>query len=176
MAQTICNFRDIDIYLLYFLDFKTITLLIRVSKNQNELLLEQIFIRELYLLKQNEKPFKLDDIIDFAAKYNYMALIKWYDQSTNEFIYTQKAINRASRYGHIKVLEWFRDSKYEFKYSEAAINRASLNGHINLLEWFRDSKYEFKYTVRSINWASEKGARRRLRFHRDLIRRRRENA
>ena len=51
-----------------------------------------------------------------------------------------------------------------------------MNGHIDVLNWFANSEYKFKYSNSTIDYAAENGARRRLRFHRDLIRRRRENA
>lgn len=52
---TICNFPDIDIYLLYYFDIKSITTLIKISKSQYNLLSALPFVQELYLLNNIPK-------------------------------------------------------------------------------------------------------------------------
>ena len=84
-------------------------------------------------------------------------------------------IDLASLYGYISILDWMDKSVCKFMY-DTAIENAACNGHTNILEWFDKSNYKFKYCEWAINKAARNGARRRSRFHRDLIRRRRENA
>ena len=142
--NTICKLADIDIYLLYYLDIKTVLAVTEISKEQNTLMINLDFVKQLRTLVQKH-GYK--NIIVKAVKYNYISLIIWVSDSINKF-----------------------------KYSSDAINSAAENGHINILDWFANSRYKFKYSKYAIDNAAQNGARRRLRFHRDLIRRRRENA
>lgn len=71
--NTICNFPDIDIYLLYYLDIKTISRLVTISKNQNKLLCNQKFIQEIYALK--DKGMNIIGV-DEAAEYNFFKYYK----------------------------------------------------------------------------------------------------
>ena len=124
--NTICKFADIDTYFLYFLDIKTVLKLTTISKEQYILILNLDYVKELYALVQKHGYY---NIIDNAANYNYISLIKKISQfSLWEFKYTEDAINLASGEGHIDVLEWFANSKYEFIYTKDAINFAAGNG------------------------------------------------
>ena len=151
--NTICNFPDIDIYLLYYLDIKSMMRLMSTSQNQYNLLSGLEFIKELKSLKDFEKIH----IINYAAKYNYLSLIIWIDKSINNFDYNAHAITMASEYANIRILDWFDKSDHEFKYNESAINYASLNGYVDVLEWFDKSDYEFKYNDLAISFASLNG-------------------
>ena len=139
--NTICKFADIDIYLLYYLDIKTIIRLSTISKDQHTLINSLDFINEIYSLEPGKIdkteegriiPF-YDEIIDEASSHNYISLIKWIDASVNKFIYSRKAIDNASTNGHINILDWFDKSPHEFKYSKYGIRGAIENDHIDVL-------------------------------------------
>ena len=166
--NTICNFPDINIYLLYYLNITNIMKLTMISKSQNALLLELDFVKELLLLKKpvlhipkytietdvygtyirENKNTDLDYcIVDEAAKNNYLSVIIWMHESINNFNYTEKAINATSS---IAVLNWFKDSGLKFKYDKTAVNGAP----ITKLKWLKKSGYEFLYDTDAIDNAS----------------------
>ena len=155
--NTICKLADIDIYLLYFIDIKTVIRLLTISKDQNNLIINLDFAKEICALMQKYGyKYGYKKIIDISAAHNYISLIKWISESfleENEFQYTQNAIDNAAACGHIDVLDWFANSKYKFKYSTNAIDFASDYGNIDVLNWFANSKYEFKYTINAIYYA-----------------------
>ena len=90
--NTVCKIADIDIYLLYFLKIKTIFVLSTVTKDENELILKQDFIRELQLMRQEYKINKTN-IIDEASLRGYISILEWMDKSVCKFIYSTYAIN-----------------------------------------------------------------------------------
>ena len=155
---TICNFPDIDIYLLYYLDIKSVIRLSAISKDQHTLLSNLDFIRELHLLK-NTLGTQQKNTINYASQYNFISILQWMHDSSNEFLYTDNAIDFAALHGHVSVLNWFDKMSdiYEFKYSKYAINWASSKAHIEILEWFDKSKYEFKYDIHAIKNAVMNG-------------------
>ena len=129
--NTICNFPDIDVYLLLFLDLKNIIVLSLISKNQNTLISDLDYIKELYKLRHNHPTsynygvrnydskrmyIGCNCIIDMAAKYNYMVLIRHIHNSVTKFEYTYLTIHYATQYGNIEVLQWFDKYGYEFIY------------------------------------------------------------
>lgn len=143
MTITICNFPDLDVYLLYYLDIKTIFQLMLISKNQYNLLSKQDFIQQLCLLKR--KNIKIFEIIEYACKYNYLELIKWIDASVNEFLYDPWAINAAALLSNISILDWFKNSNHIFIYTKTTILSLFSDGNIEVLKWFRDSGYDLLY-------------------------------
>lgn len=100
----IVSIPDIDIYILYYLDIKSVTSLGTISKSSNVLISNVQFMKEFYLLN-NIYDINKFNIIQYASKHNYIALIKYMDESTNDFIYTIDAIDLATYYGHLPVLE-----------------------------------------------------------------------
>ena len=166
--NTICNFPDIDVYLLLFLDLKNIIVISIISRRQYELIIQLDYIKELNQIKKLEPniyknimfPYKNDthyNIVDYAAKYNCIALIRYLDETISSFVYTCNAIINACKKGHIEVLNWFDKSNYEFLYNDNAINYACLNGHIQVLDWFDKSNYEFLYNNNAITYACLNG-------------------
>ena len=171
---------DIDIYLLYYLDLQSLLPITLLCKRQNGLLSDQVFIKELRLLKQKHKKVNANNIISYASRYNYIAIINWVHKSKNKFNYEVYALYKACQYGNIQVLDWFDKynymtidkseaskygsdgilkyfgmSKYEFKYSYAIIY-ACENGHVSILQWFAD-KNIFTYDYGAIDAASMNG-------------------
>ena len=142
----ISSIPDIDIYMLYFLDIKSIMRLATISKDQYVLISNLVFIKDWC------KIHCVHNVIDIAAGFGLISIIKWIDESTNDFIYSSEAIDTASKNGYVWILEWFNNSGYEFKYTCYAIDWACLYGHISILDWFDKSKYEFKYSKGAIDW------------------------
>ena len=163
--NTICNFPDIDIHLLYFLDTTSVLTLSTISKNQHTLMLSLDFVKELRTIVQKYNIFNYKfGFIDYAVKHNFLSLIKWFAASINKFSYNDFAMNCAATNGDIQILQWFSESRYEFIYDKSTIGRAARAGNVNVLEWFDKSKHEFIYYSNNlINECAEKGARRRLR-------------
>lgn len=91
----ICKVADIDAYLLYYLDFESIMHLTCVSKDQYAFITNLSFIQELKLLKEKH-IINIYNIIEHASYYNYITLINWIDESINEFIYDDDALDRSS--------------------------------------------------------------------------------
>ena len=167
--NTICNFPDIDIYLLLFLDLKNIIVVSIISKAQYALVTKLDYIKELYQIRNIEPNIYnkilrnsniIDtefNIIDYAAGCNYIALIRYFNESISSFVYTRGAINNACKNGHIEILEWFDKSKYDFIYALSSINNECENAHIEVLDWFDKSKYDFMYNKNAINNACSQG-------------------
>ena len=154
--NTVCKILDIDIYLITYLDFKTICNLLMISKTQYSVMFTFDFINELYLLKQ-KYAVTIFNIIDLAAQYNYLSLIKQIDRSSSKFYYTVNAIDMASAKEYIDILDWFDKSNHEFKYTTYAINAAAMNNSLKTLQWFHESKYDFNYTYTAIDMAAAYG-------------------
>lgn len=165
--NTICNFPDIDIYLLLFLDLKNTIVVSLISKAQYALISELDHIKQLYNLRCDHKyiynsavthydadPMHIPgfNIIDQAARYNYMALIQHIHDSVTIFDYTCHAIDYATQYGNIAVLEWFDKSAYQFIYSYWIISTAVKNNQLCILKWFYKSKYKVMWTD-ALYWA-----------------------
>ena len=78
--NTICKISDIDIYILYFLKIKTIFVLSTITKEENELISKQDFIREMKQLRQEYKMkkyfIKKYFIIDLASQYRYVSILQ----------------------------------------------------------------------------------------------------
>ena len=151
--NTICKLADIDTYLLYYLDIKTVISLTTISKDQFNHMTNLDFIKQLRILVQK---YGYENIIDNTATHNYISLIKWISYSINKFKYTSVAIDYAAKNRHIEVLEWFANSKYKFKYTKNAITLAALQGNFDVLDWFANSEYEFKYKTFLIDYALER--------------------
>ena len=190
--STICNFSDVDIYILYYLDIGSILKLNTLSTKQNILISNQQFVKEIRQLKQKYKNINKNNIIDYACKKNYISILEWVHNSINDFRYTVYSIIWASGNGYMSILEWLYKSGYEIKYSdtviceascngnlnilvwldkigydfryygEYCIDQAAENGHVDVLEWFDKSDYEFKYSEDALFLASKNGARERL--------------
>src|SRR5580692_3832952 len=144
--MSILPVNDLNAYLLYFLDTKSILTLSAVSKEQQQVLLSIKLYTDIRFISMKESFLAFrTDIVTISSKYGSISLLEWFTNSGYEFKYTY-AINVASENGHLSVLEWFKNSGYEFKYTSNAINVASENGHLSVLEWFKNSGYEFKYT------------------------------
>lgn len=145
LMNTICNLPDIDIYLLLFLDIKRIMILNIISKNQNALISELDFIKELrilrsdsktvyeYLLRNKEFNYGIY-LVDYVVKYNHVALLQYIHDSSMNFVYSSCAINFAAEYGNIRILKWFYKYKYEFIWKDA-INVAFYYDRKNILRW-----------------------------------------
>ena len=144
------NFCDFDIYLLYYLDIKSIFNLASISKDENALITSLDFVKELILLKRKYRYINTKNTIDYAATNNYISILKWFDRSNNDFIYTENAIDNASADGYIDIIKWFDESRHEFLYTTAAINLASAKAHIDILDWFDKSIYVFKYNKNAV--------------------------
>ena len=148
--NTICKFVDIDTYLLYFIDIKTVISLITISKDQYNHMINLDFVKQLCSLVQKHECI---NIIDNAAFYNYLSLIKWISESSvweNEFKYSSYAIAYAADKGYVDILQWFAKSKHEFKYTAYAIDIALIEHKLESLKWFDESKYEIKYSPKII--------------------------
>src|SRR5580704_195612 len=106
--MSILPVNDLNAYLLYFLDIKSILTLSAVSKEQQQVLLSIKLYTDIRFIstKESFRTFRTD------------------------------IITISSKHGSISLLEWFNNSGYEFKYTFSAINVASVNGHISVLEWF----------------------------------------
>ena len=150
--NTICKFADIDTYLLYFINIKSVLAITEISKEQYIHMTNLAFIKQLRALV---KQYGYKNMIDKAVTHNYISLIKWISESSvrlqeNKFKYTY-AVEYATIYGYIDLLNWFANSEHEFKYYENTINYAVICAHFDVLNWYANSKYEFKYTPSAID-------------------------
>ena len=150
---TICGLSDIDIYMLYYLDIKSVLNLATVSKDYNVLITNLDFIKDVYLLKSKCVNINKGNIVYYASQFNCISLLQWLYDSANEFIYTCSAIDSAASRGNIDVLIWFDKFVHDFKYSQSGINLAAAYGYVEILDWFDKSKHEFKYSHNAIQWA-----------------------
>ena len=127
--NTICKFTDIDTYLLYFIDLSLLFTLTTISKDQNKHMFNLDFVKELHIIVQK---YGYKNIIDNAAKHNY-----------------------------VSVLNWLADTKYDFKYFKINYNKPmpSRNGYIDLLNRDANSIYVLQYFTYAIDEASAYGAR-----------------
>ena len=141
--MSILPVNDLNAYLLYFLDTKSILTLSAVSKEQQQVLLNIKLYTDIRFIstKESFRTFRTD-IITISSKHGSISLLEWFKNSGYEFKYTFYAIDWASRNGHLRVLEWFKNSGYEFKYTSDAIDGASSKGHLSVLEWFKNSGYK----------------------------------
>lgn len=139
--NTICNFLDIDIYLLSYFDIKSRIQLGILSKGQYEVLFKVDYIRQLILLK---REYQNKHIVDYAASHNYLELIVWLKEN-NQLKYSIDAITGAAENGHVRVLEWFDKFGTKFVCADYVIELVAKNGHVAVLEWFRKSRYVFGY-------------------------------
>ena len=136
---------DLDIYLLNFLDIKSILILSSISKKHRDNFSNMKLYMDIREISKKELFQSLiADTIRVACKYCSIALLVWFKNSGYEFKYTAGAINLASNNGDVAVLQWFKNSGYEFKYTSNAIDWASFHGHVAILEWFKNSGYELK--------------------------------
>ena len=101
--NTICKIADIDIYLLYYLDIKTILKLLLLSIQQNTLMKNLEFIKQLRIIVQK---YGHNNIVDTAARYNYISLMQWLSESINEFKYSSNAIDKAAVNGARERLQF----------------------------------------------------------------------
>ena len=104
---------DLDIYLLNFLDLKSILNLSLISKKQ------KLFMLGIPLF---------NDINDLIKKESWKNL-------------SENIVNISSKHARISILDWLKNSGFEFNYTMYAINRASVNGHTNVLEWFKKNGF-----------------------------------
>ena len=98
---TICNVEDIDIYFLYYLDLDSVIALLTISKNQYVIMMKQDFVKQLIELK---KKYKIDitNIITYSSTHNYLALIKWVNESINKLYVNNLCVYHASKMGIYK--------------------------------------------------------------------------
>ena len=170
--NTICKFGDIDTYLLYYVDIKKILELTTISKDQNTFMFNLDFIKQLRILVQK---YRYKNIIDNAAKHNYISLINWIANSINKFKYTApKKYMKMHAFSYIFYGAFYTSyrnfcfaktpRKYRkcmhfhiFSRAEEAIENAAEYGHIDIIIWFAKSGYEFQYTQNAIFYASTYG-------------------
>ena len=113
---------DLDIYLLNFLDIKSILILSSISKKHRDNFSNmKLYIDIKEILKKESFQSLIADTVCMACKYCSIALLEWFKNSGYEFKYTSDAIDSASENGHIAILQWFKNSGYEFKYTSNAI-------------------------------------------------------
>ena len=161
--STILNHPDLDIYLLYYLDIRTIIDMASVSRALNILFKNTPFIYELYLTKNdknNSLCCSIEYIINVAVQNNYVNLLQWIHSSVHIFIYSPLTINLAALYGHYNILEWLYNAKYHLQYSQRTIANAVIRNHIGVLDWIRLCGYDIQLDVFIIvGLACEYGAR-----------------
>ena len=106
--NTICPIPDIDTYLLYYLDIKTIMRLTTISKDQHILLSNITPIKEIKLINLSVNANHLNNIsnlIYFAAYHGYLSLIQWIHESKHLFKYDKHAVNAAAGNGARRRLQ-----------------------------------------------------------------------
>ena len=135
--NTLLNHADVDTYLLYFLDIKTIINISILSKNQNLLLKNTKSINELLLILINNHTLDIPYIINCASAKNYINLLEWIHESINKFLYSEITINVAAKNAHIDILQFFH-SNYKIYDIDRALKLAARYNHVKVLEWFHN--------------------------------------
>lgn len=121
---------ELDIYLLYYLDIKTVFTISAISKYQYELITNQQFVKDLSILKENTK------IIDYALQNNYISILQWFDESVNEINYDILSVGWVVWYGYIEILDWLKKNKCEFNHDDCLIRKA-IQYYPNVAQWFK---------------------------------------
>ena len=96
--NTICKFADIDTYLLYFINIKSILAITEISKEQYIHMTNFAFIKQLRVLV---KKYGYKNMIDNAATNNYISLINWMSESSLRF---RKNNFKYTYAGHLKCM------------------------------------------------------------------------
>lgn len=120
--NTLLHLPDVETYLLYYLDIRTIIRLTSISKDQYTLLTNIKFVSELRIMR------KTKNIVGTASQKGFITVLNWLDSSINKFIYTPVSTILASEMGHVHILDWFDKSRHQFIYSNCAITVAAANG------------------------------------------------
>lgn len=139
--NTIFNHPDIDSYLLYFLDIKTIVHMAILSKNQYSLLQENL--SELFLAQNNNIKY----IINYAAENNCIRLLRWVHDSVHKFLYSNITINVAALNGNCEVLDWLYCNYKIYTITnnfcaERIFSNAARKNHMCVLQWCHEHGFK----------------------------------
>ncbi len=76
--MSIINFKDIDLYLLNFLDFDSILSLGSISRKNNLVIKESPLYQDIIkFIKLKSKEYILYGAIDFISAYGYIRILEW---------------------------------------------------------------------------------------------------
>jgi hypothetical protein len=80
-----------------------------------------------------DEIFNTKGLIDTAAVYGHLEIIKWLHTFTTSLA-TTNAIDYAAANGHLEVVQWLYQNRNE-GYTDAAINYAIKTGYNNVVNW-----------------------------------------
>src|SRR5579864_6383235 len=98
-------------YLSFYLDVNDLPNYCLITKNIYDImrpLCYQILKIKSEIKKRDKNWSPNKNIITLAAEYNYVNVLNWLKDSCNDFIYTDRAIEKAAKNGNINILNWFK--------------------------------------------------------------------
>lgn len=114
--------------------------------------------------------FYTNEIIDTAAKLNYIDTLEWcesmFEKYNLQLKYSTLALDYASKHNNVQVLNWFENIYLKYNaqllYTESSVDLSAKNNCLQVLKWFEhmyvDHGIELLYTENAVDFACKKSA------------------
>lgn len=93
-----------------------------------------------WLYTNKREVSDLDGVIDHAAGFGHLELVRWFHENTNERC-TRAAMCRAAGNGHLSVVKWLHEHRREGCTTDA-MDTAAMRGHLEVVKWLHANRDE----------------------------------